>query len=303
MDVILLYNPRSGSGRARELAVRFESELRQAGFAVHPHPTHDDAGALRARINEDQLAGSVLAVIGGDGTIHHAAPLAARAGTALYHIPAGTENLFARHFGMTADPAALIRALRSPRLISMDLGACNGHDFVLMASIGPDAGVIHRLHGARSGPIRPSSYLAPILCEFFDPHLPRLEVSGDGDQWLAAGRGILVIGNSPHYAWRLNPARQADAHDGLLDAAFYPCDTIADALGWAARLMLRRTSTLPGVLVRQARRFEIRSLDGPALLQMDGEVPPAVAPPDRTVRSCDFTISVKPGVLKVLSPI
>lgn len=303
MDVHLLYNPRSGAGRARLLAARFESSLRSAGIPVFPSPTHDDRGALNPPPKPGLLEGSLLAVIGGDGTIHHAAPLAAQSGAALYHIPAGTENLFARHHGMDASPETLIRALRSPRIIPMDLGACNDHPFVLMASIGPDASVIHRLDGTRTGPIKQSSYLVPILREFFDPQLPRLDVVVDGEPWLRAARGILVVGNSPHYAWRLNPARQAVADDGFLDAAFYPCETIADTMGWAANLLVQRSGSLSGAPARRGRRLVAHSLDGPARLQMDGEVPPRRSTPDQGTESGQFSFEVRPGVLKVLSPI
>lgn len=271
VNVHLLYNPLSGSGRARTLAERFTHALNHAGIAVITHPTHQSDGTASPPIDPATLKDSLLAVIGGDGTVHRAAPIAAKAGAALYHIPAGTENLFARHYGMTADPADLIRALRAPCLIPMDLATCNGQPFVLMASFGPDASVIHRLHNSRQGPIRHWSYLRPILREIIEPNIPKLTVHVDNTPWLDAQRGLLVIANSPHYALGLNPARAALADDGLLDAAFYPCDTIADAAMWAARLFFDRINLPHGAIESRGHSFEVNAGDDHSFVQMDGE--------------------------------
>ena len=236
LRLALLFNPRSGSGRAHRLADLFTHALSAAGHTVPTLPLHDQTGRPLPPMTAESLQDDdVLAVVGGDGTIHRAAPIAAAARRPLYHIPAGTENLFARHYGMTRDPAQLLAALDRGRCLPMDLAHAAGRPFLLMASIGPDAGVIHRLHHSRAGAIRQWSYLRPVLAELIDPRLPLLTVHVDGRPWLQSARGLLVIGNSPHYAWRLNPARDALADDGLLDACFYPADTIADTVIWAAR--------------------------------------------------------------------
>ena len=302
MDVHLLYNPLSGSGRARTLAALFEAKLRRAGLKFHLHPTHRDDGSPMPPLDPATLAGSLLAVIGGDGTIHRAAPLAASAGAALYHIPSGTENLFARQFGMTTNPDDLVRALKAPRLTPMDLGTCNGHPFALMVSFGPDAGVIHRLHRTRSGPIRHWSYLRPILGELIEPNLPKLSIRVDDAPWLDRQRGMLVVANSPHYALGLNPARGALVDDGLLDAAFYPCDTITDLAAWAAKLFLDRTSLPAGAMLHRGRTFEIVPDAGGTPFQMDGEVPAAGHPGERYIPLNKYHIGIMAGAFRVLRP-
>jgi diacylglycerol kinase family enzyme len=303
VDVHLLYNPRSGSGRARALASRFESALGRSGIPVHPHPTHQSDGSLTNPIDPARIQGSVLAVIGGDGTIHRAAPLAAKAGAAIYHIPAGTENLFARHFGMTAEPADLVRALKTPRITPMDLATCNGHPFVIMASFGPDAGVIHRLHNTRQGPIRHWSYVRPIFGELFEPHLPKITVRIDGTPWLDTQRGMLIVANSPRYALGLNPARGARVDDGLLDAVFYPCESVVDLAVWASRLFLNRNLLPVGALSRQGTIFEITSADDEPLHQMDGEVPADQHQNNRNITLNRYDIRTQPGALRVLNPV
>lgn len=281
MRVALLFNPRSGSGRAGRLAGVFARALADAGHEVAPLTTHDEAGNPRPPLTPADLDGvGLLAVVGGDGTIHRAGPVAAGAGCPLYHVPAGTENLFARHYAMTREPRQLLRALARGRTASMDVaqlgGAGRRHPFLLMASVGPDAGVIHRLHGSRTGIITQWSYLRPVLEELLEPRLPLLSVAVDGHPWLSRVRGLLVVGNSPHYAWGLNPARAALADDGLLDAAFYPADTIVDMVHWAARLLLRREGPLEGTMTRRGRVVEVVASDPrAALIQMDGEVGPA----------------------------
>ncbi|QKK09344.1 MAG: hypothetical protein HND58_15050 [Planctomycetota bacterium] len=53
-----------------------------------------------------------MVAVGGDGTVYHALPQLLRSKTPVYHAPAGNENLFAREFGMTANPATLLGALK-----------------------------------------------------------------------------------------------------------------------------------------------------------------------------------------------
>lgn len=302
MRIAILFNSRSGAGRAARLSALFVPALRGAGHHVTLLPTHGPAGEPLPSIADlatREGPVDILAVIGGDGTVHRAAPLAARAGAALYHIPAGTENLFARHFGMTRDPATLVKALARAHTLPMDLGRCDGAPFVLMGSVGPDAGVIHRLQAARTGPIRQWSYLGPILAEILHPRLPKLSVSVAGEPWLHAARGLLVVANSPHYAWRLNPARNALADDGQLDATFFPCDTIADTILWAAALLGPGHAVPNGALTRRGAEIIVRTHDTDAMVQLDGE---AVGPAQGRPSQDRIVFGIERHAFRVLDP-
>lgn len=268
------FNPLSGKGKAAALAQSVADAAWRAGHGVELLPTRPGHPLTKAEIQGIE----VLAVAGGDGTIHWTLDALRDADAAVYHVPCGTENLFAREFGTTAQPAHFVEALAQGRMVRVDLGACNGELFSLMCSFGPDAGVIHRLCDSRTGPITTASYLRPVLAELIDPRIPKLSVWSGGQEMVSRQRGLLVVGNSRHYAWGLNPARNADVDDGLLDFAFFPADTVADVLVWAAKLgatwdrRRARHRALPhGAIQFQSSAARVESHDGACLCQMDGE--------------------------------
>lgn len=278
MRVVAVFNPDSGTGHARRLALQYAEHLRIRGFRVdlcHSHgpPRSDALPFAAAELRHDDT----VLVSGGDGTVHRLLPALLNAGAALCQLPAGTENLFGREFGTPDCPEAVELALRSNRRREVDLGSLAGIPFALMASIGPDAGIIRRLDACRTGPISHLSYLKPILREFLDPSIPLLSVTAQGKPWLNARRGMLVIANSRQYAWRLDPCRHANPNDGQLDAVFLPGDSAPDMARWAFDYLFTKPFALPpGILSHRATSFTIVNHAGPrsSPWQADGEVIP-----------------------------
>jgi diacylglycerol kinase family enzyme len=295
--VVVVYNPRSGRGLASGEARAFAGALSR-----HGHDTDlMEAGADLA--SGARGAGAVV-VAGGDGTLHHAAAQlveAIRAGEldeppGLYHVPLGTENLFARQFGMTGDPDRLHRALSAGKTVAIDVGICNGRAFVLMCGIGPDAGVLARLNAGaskngRRGPISHRSYLGPILAELLTMQTPTLTVSVDGAPVVAGRRGLLIVGNSRQYAMRFDPAVKASMSDGLLDAVFMPARWRVSMIGWALAARLGCHTRLGSLVYRTGTRIEVSTGGRATPYQLDGE---AFASIDGV-----FSITIMPGALRV----
>lgn len=264
MRIILYLNPRSGKGAARKHAAIFERELLAIGASVEIFEAGKDPP-----VNADALRGAdALVVVGGDGTLHWVADAAIAAGVPIYHAPLGTENLFARHFGMDLRPRTLIEALRRARVSMVDAASCNGRTYLLMASIGPDAAIIHRLAETRSGTITHLSYVRPILAELLRPIAP-LTVHLDGTTLVTNEPGWLVVANSRQYALRIDPCREALIDDGLLDLVFFPASaawkTASSAL--TARLRFARAERS---IHRQGHTVSIEA-PASARLQLDGE--------------------------------
>lgn len=223
MAVVVVYNPVSGRGRAEPIARDLGAALERAGVGARlvASRREDPAGWLRPELDGARAA----VVVGGDGAVRMVACEAARAAVPIWQFPSGTENLFARSFGMTAEVAAVVAALRAGRVRDIDLGlagACGQHagdHFAIMASIGFDAEVVHALGRSRKGGIRHASYLAPMLESIrnWKPAELAWEIDGEAE---SLGRGIVVVGNLPEYGVRLNPTPDAIADDRALDAVF-----------------------------------------------------------------------------------
>lgn len=292
MHLVLLYNSISGKGRAGEVADAFERRLNNAGHTTKRVATSN--GTTNQALADALPSAQALVVLGGDGTLHSCADVAMQAGTPVYHVPLGTENLFAREFGMDRRFETLERAIEAGQTVDVDAATCNGRTFLLMLSVGPDASVIHRLAKVRRGTINHLSYARPILAEALEPATGPISVEVDGKLVVDARPGLLVVANCRQYALRIDPASGACMRDGLLDVVFFPGATRIDMLGWALTARLR-THLASKNLVYE-RGSQVRVTAGPRDLpvQLDGEAAGQIAR--------GLELGVSPRRLRVLVP-
>jgi diacylglycerol kinase family enzyme len=272
VTIAVLYNPISGAGRAQATAATMKDGLERAQCRVTMIPTQrgDPSEWLRPALTDD--AGrrvDAVVVAGGDGAVRLAARECARAEVPLWHAPCGTENLFARAFGMRSDAAAVVEAVRAQRTRRIDLGEADGEPFVIMASFGFDADVVHALASARTGAISHLSYAAPILRTIGAWRARDLSWIVDGESE-RLGEGMVVVGNLPDYGVRLNPAAEAVPDDGLLDAVFLPAPTPLAIASWVPWLRTGMHLRHPHIRQRRGRSIEIHA-DRPVRMQVDGD--------------------------------
>jgi diacylglycerol kinase (ATP) len=268
--VATLHNPRSGRGRGAEVAALFQEAVSRAGHSVRALDvtcTGDDAGEL---IEWSEA----VVVVGGDGTLHHSLPGLLRHRRPLFHAAVGTENLFAREFGHGRSPKVFLRALDAGATRPIDVATLSVGDgpptpFVIMASLGPDASIVHRLSARRSGPISHLSYLRPALKELVSPRIPTLSIRVDGKELVRGRVGLVLIANMRQYAVGLNPAKRADPSDGQLDVVFLP----GRSLGVVALGVLAwRLGIAAGSQSARGRQVDVEMEDGGECLpQADGE--------------------------------
>lgn len=297
--VLVISNAHSGRGNASGVVARAMDEMLVS--RVSPRllqVDRADPARFMRRFREAMPRSDVLVVAGGDGTLHHALPVVAGTHVPVYHIPLGTENLFAREFGSCRDPRRILRAVlnRRSRAVDVGLAVADGGPttpFALMASVGPDAGVIRRLHAARTGAISHLSYIQPIWEELLEPSLPAMTIEADGRTLVSNTRGMLIVANSRQYGGRLDPARDAKVDDGLLDVVFFPATTGPAAGLWMLRSLVGVHATHPAAITARAQRVVVGS-STPMVHQMDGELGSRPAH--------HLELAVQPRSLRVLLP-
>ncbi len=300
MAVLAIFNPISGAGRAKVSAAALAKAAGRHGLEIELLPTEPTPPERWLRPVLESRPPQAMVVIGGDGAVRLAAPEAARVGVPLVHLPAGTENLFAREFRMAPDPDRVFETLLQGRtrrvdLIEVSASGRASETAVLMASFGFDAEVVHDLAAHRSGAITHLSYLRPMLRRIRRLTLPTITATLDGEIVADGVQGMVVVANSRQYASRLDPARRAVMDDGVFDLLVLPCRTVPELLGWLVRTWLGRHLRDPRLLYRQGRRLELE-LDPASRWQVDGDPPHDREPLSRV----DFTL--RPGVLNVLEP-
>jgi len=268
--VAILYNPRAGKGRGAAFVPKVALALSGAGHESREVDVTTAAGEVPALLEWAQA----VVIVGGDGTLHHTLPALVRTPRPVYHAAMGTENLFAREFGHVPDAKRVAAAVSRGETRTIDIaslavpgGKAPPTLFAIMASVGPDASIIHRLSGARSGPIRHASYVRPFLRELVSPRVPVVSVSIDGRVIVDGRSGMVVVANMRQYALRLDPAPSADPADGLLDVVFIPGRSLpAIVLVLGAWRLGGRSE----VIAARGRSVELGT-SGDACLQLDGE--------------------------------
>ncbi len=236
-----------------------------------------------------------LAVIGGDGTVNRSAAAAIEAGAPIYQLPTGNENLFARALGMRRSPRAMIAAMERGAVCRADVGMADDEPFLIMASFGPDASVVHRVARNRRRAIGHLAYVEPVIRESVKPAIPTLHVSVDGRTIVDAERGVLVVANTREYATKLDPCPQASLFTGELHVVFLPAESLIDLLRWGGRLRRRRAESSSGAIRASGNSIVVQPVSGHAFAQIDGEAL-GDAPVRRRVR-----LGVRASVLPVLT--
>lgn len=293
--VTIIANPVSGSGRSRETARDLAERLRGRGHEVREVAT--ELGDSRQWLDPVLDGSGAALVVGGDGTLRLVAESLLRCSVPVWQVPCGTENLFARAMGMTAQEALVHDAITAGRVRAMDVARVNGTLSLLMASVGFDAAVVHDLSSRRGASISHWSYLPCILRQLVRWRPTTMSVQLDGLNVLEGEAGWCFICNSREYGARFDPAPEADMADGLLDVVFLPTRSRRQVLSWMARTRSGRHLGRDGVLHATANSVRVECT--PAMpWQVDGDVPPESAGPvtDRIDMEC------LPGALSVLLP-
>jgi diacylglycerol kinase (ATP) len=268
--VAILVNPKAGPKAARPWADGLAERLREQGFQTE---LFTDLAAATDQANQWHAEGRLRALVGagGDGT---AAELVNRTveGVPITLLPTGNSNLLARYFHLSKDPETLCRTIVEGVTARIDAGRANGRIFLLMASCGFDAEVVHRVHGRRTGHINITSYFKPVaevVCSYQYPEI-RVHWENDSEGSPSLSARWLFVFNLPCYGGGFKIAPHSDGSDGLLDVCSLRRGRFWPGLGYVAALLLRQHHRLADWTTRRARRLRITS-DAQVPYQLDGD--------------------------------
>jgi len=290
--VVILVNPKAGAVSADDRVARLVDLLKKQRLDA---TVYHDLSPVAAEANRLHAAGELraLVAVGGDGT---AAELVNRTqpGVPLTLLPAGNENLLARHFGLGPSPEECCQTLVAGQEIRLDAGQAGDRIFLLMLSCGFDANVVHALHTVRTGHINSASYLSPLLNTLQHYNYPELRVhwSDDGGEPVASDdvRWLFAF-NLPCYGAGLQIAPEADAGDGLLDVCTFRNGGLLHWLLYAAAVLTGTHRQLADFAQRRCRRIRLTA-EKPVPYQLDGD-PGGFLP---------VQVDVLPGRLTLLVP-
>lgn len=301
MNLHIILNPASSSGRGAKMAPRLKEALHAHGLEFVLHRT-DAPGHGERLVGEalQQGATHILAV-GGDGTIHEVANglLDRDAGsTPMAVLPVGTGNDFYRMVGAPKDLQAVIRTLMSGQAKPFDVGHVTFPDasryFVNLLGFGIDVEVLQRRERVRrlSGL---AQYLAALLgaVASFEPVAATVTLD-DGTS--VSGRTTLAgitVGPSAGGGFLLSPTATPD--DGLLDLCWVDELSLFQILRYIPKVIRGTHAGLDVVELHRFRTAHVAAPEGGVVhVELDGEL---VRTPVATM-----DVRVVPGALSVMVP-
>ncbi|HEY2157527.1 MAG TPA: diacylglycerol kinase family protein [Isosphaeraceae bacterium] len=294
-------NAGSGRGVGRRAVESFATRLEGYRIGCRIAWTPADRVAMVADAAADASCRCLVAA-GGDGTV--SALINERPGVPIAVLPAGTENLFARHFRFDGQPELLARAIAEGSVSSLDLGTAGQRRFSLMAGVGFDADVVTRHHAARlarTGRARPThraAYVEPVLRSSFSYRFPSLTVRIDdpGAEETIEGTTVFMF-NLPRYAMGLPFAPSARGDDGRLDLVVFREPGPFRALHYLWLVLLGRHLRRDDVQHRRVRSATVEC--GEAVpFQLDGDPGGLVDP----AAGGGLSVGILPGEVEVIVP-
>jgi len=296
-------NPGSGRGRGRRQVERLGQELERLGLKARVAWTLDERKMLVAESGRDPACRCLVAA-GGDGTV--AALVNERPSVPITVLPAGTENLFARHFGLSRRPGRVAAVIAEGHVAPLDLGQTPARRFTLMAGIGFDADVVTRHHLSRVGragvprPTHRGAYVESVLRSTFEYRFPTLTltINDPGAEETLVGTTAFLF-NLPRYALGLPFAPKARGDDGWLDLVVFRNPGAFSALRYLWMVLRRAHLNEPGVEHRRVRRVAV-SVDETVPVQLDGD-PGGYITPEGEAHG-PLLVEVVPRALEVMVP-
>jgi YegS/Rv2252/BmrU family lipid kinase len=270
-------------------------EFRIQGWAVEAERTDRPGHGVELAARAVRAGARCVVAVGGDGTVHEVANGLLRSrggeGAALGVVPIGSGNDFAKLVGLARhSPAHAVRRLVTARTVAFDVGRVLDEYFVNSAGVGFGAEVV-RVRNAMPGLSGFMSYLVPVFRAFARFRPPRLEVRASG--FGETGYVMMVEicnGTTAGGSYRFAPA--ARPGDGLLDVCVVRRVSLARFLLAVPRVMRGTHGTMREVALFQTRTIMLRSLEGPLVLHLDGEL--------REPGVCACSVRLEPGRLNVL---
>jgi diacylglycerol kinase family enzyme len=249
--------------------------LKQEGHNVTAAPT--TGPNMAGEMARAHVAGGadLILVAGGDGTINEAAEGMIGTTVPLGVLPVGTANVLATEMKLGGNPEKVARRLSElvPRRISVGHITCDGgavsRHFLLMAGIGLDAHVVHRVNPALKAKTGKFAYWVAGW-SLLGKRLAEFDVEIDGDKRQCS---FALLSKVRNYGGDFEIARNVTLLHDEFEVILFEGNTAANYVKYFAGMALNRLSGMSGVTVKRAGRVTIAAPgERRAYVQIDGEL-------------------------------
>jgi diacylglycerol kinase family enzyme len=247
-----------------------------------------------------------VATLGGDGTLNEAADALAGSGIALYPLPGGSQNVFAKLLGLPSEivdsTARLLETVDKWQTRQVDLGRANGRAFSFSAGVGLDASVVEHVDSNpdRKARLKQWYYVQSGISEYLKGYAlrrPRLTVDSGTEEIQC---DTVLIQNGTYFTFAgdraISLCEGVSLDSGQLGAALLHLRSPVRAALTASRLLASSATPSGGTIT------QLRSITGLRARAHDGHELPLQVDGDFAGMHSKVEITIEPQVLTVLAP-
>jgi diacylglycerol kinase (ATP) len=291
MRISVVVNPRAGAGSAARQLPKLRRGLEALGAPFEILETRRPGHATALAVGAIESGSTLIAVVGGDGTLNEVSQAYVDAsgapvpGPALAVIPCGTGGDFPKSCRFVRDGiGGGVERLGARRERPLDLGVITLHDiegrrihraFLNVASVGISGAVDERVtRGPKWLGGKAAFLLATVGAALEYQNIP-VEIEIDGAPWHAGPTLLTAIANGQFLGGGMQIAPQADFADGLLDVVCVGDLSRGKFLNLFPSVYKGAHLGLESVRSQRGRSVVVRAIGGgrPVLVDVDGETP------------------------------
>ena len=280
--VVIVYNRNSGKqlfasmiARINEIFKRLKDALGAKTVELREIKRFDEIPAIAEALQAEAVDWVIIA--GGDGTIRALVEQLSNRKYLPYIsvFPAGTVNLVAKELLLSGDPYKWAKRVLKGVEVPVYLGRANGHVFLTVTGIGFDSLVVDNVTEKEKKLLNKLAYVlqgTEIMRKevLFNNWRYRFEVRfDDEDQWHECSS--VIVGKSRYYAGRYNLFRGASLSTPWLYTALFTGAKRADFIRYAACIAMEALGLDKDIVVRRAKRLEIRCNVEDFAAELDGD--------------------------------
>lgn len=280
--VVLLYNRNSGKqlfasmmSKVNETFKRIKAVVGAKNAEMWDIKYFDQIPAIAQRVVDEQADWVIIA--GGDGTIRAMIEQLANRKYVPYIsvFPAGTVNLVAKELLVKSDPEKWCKRMFKGIKTPVYLGRANGNVFLTVAGVGFDSLVVDNVSEKEKKLLNKLAYVwqgTEIMRKelLFNNWRYRFQVRFDDEEEWLEGASV-IVGKSRYYAGRYNLFFGASLSSPQLYVALFTGDKRSDFIRYAACIAMEALTLDNDIIIRKARRLEIRCNEENFAAELDGD--------------------------------
>ncbi|WP_239256218.1 diacylglycerol/lipid kinase family protein [Listeria ilorinensis] len=290
---LLIVNPSSGKEKSTDYQQKAEQALLERFDEVIVKQTEKGGDATTFASEAAKEGLDAVIAMGGDGTLNETvnglAPHEKR--PAFGFVPLGTVNDLARSAGIPLKPEKAIEALKTAKMIPMDIGKIDDQYFMNVLAIGMIAQAVDQVSVEQKTKFGSVAYFMEGLKAFNRHEMLHFELAADTEDW--EGDAALVVAGLTNSVGGMEKwAPEAKLDDGLLHVFVLEKLDLLNAPGMIRQLVRGNLKESGGVRYIQTRELGLEATGNEITVNVDGDPGPELP----------VKIEVLPSHLQILVP-